>query len=405
MVAETSFLMRNARGKTQKVRARSVACILHFAFCISHSPLLTSCSPIHTPTQVSHSGVGAYETALAIGTAGFAVAWYDTRDGNPEIYMRLLDESGKPSGPERRLTETRDMSYEPSVERIGDHFAVAWYEETTDGQQMAMLGEWDREGNRKWLQTIASGSRNPVIATDGQAIIAAWIQAEADGTEHVWVGTWDEEGREARTRARIGSASKSTWNLNVAVDRSGAWVVFDGVVSTRASELFLGRVDGSGTRIQRLTRDDGAESKYPDLKLGEGGRVALTWYDMRDGNDEVYLFVGGLSDLDTAIDSRSRRVTMTDAESIGAYLAWNGDVVGLAWSDKTSGAHDIFFERFDGTGKPIGSEERVTRTSAWSLVPAIRPWRKGFALAWTEYQPTSSQIHRGTGEVAFTLIE
>jgi len=38
-------------------------------------------------------------------------------------------------------------------------------------------------------------------------------------------------------------------------------------------------------------------------------------------------------------------------------------------------------------------------------VPAVRPWGKGFALAWTEYQPTSSQVHEGTGEVAFTLVE
>jgi hypothetical protein len=30
---------------------------------------------------------------------------------------------------------------------------------------------------------------------------------------------------------------------------------------------------------------------------------------------------------------------------------------------------------------------------------------EGFALAWTEYQPASGQIHDGIGEIAFTLIE
>jgi hypothetical protein len=126
---------------------------------------------------------------------------------------------------------------------------------------------------------------------------------------------------------------------------------------------------------------------------------------MRDGNDEVYLFVARRSDLHGEIDDRARRVTMTDGESIGAYLAWNDREVGLAWSDKTPGVHDIFFQRFDSAGMRIGSEERITATSSWSIVPAIRAWRTGFALAWTEYRPTSSQIHEGTGEVMFTVVD
>ena len=238
--------------------------------------------------------------------------------------MRLLDESGRPSGPERRLTETPDASYEASLERLGDVFAVAWYEQTSDGRQTAMLGEWNRDGSQKWVQAIAPASRNPVIVADGQAIIAAWIQTEPDSSEWVYMGTWDRDGRESRTRTRVGVASKTTWNLNIAVDRSGAWIVYDAAASTRASELFLARVDGSGAHLARLTKDDGAESKYPDLKISDEGRVALTWYDMRDGNDEVYLFVGSQSDMHGEIDDRSRRVTMTDGESIGAYLAWNG---------------------------------------------------------------------------------
>jgi hypothetical protein len=377
----------------------------HFAFCILSFCLLASCSTVPAPIQVSHSRTGAYETALAIDKEGFAVAWYDTRDGNPEIYMRLLDASGTPSSPERRLTETPDMSYEPSLERIDDDFAIAWYEQTSDGRQTAMLGAWDRQGSRKWLQAIAPGSRNPVITADGQTVIAAWIQAEPDATEWVWVGAWDYDGRESRTRARVGPASKTTWNLNIAVDGSGTWVVFDAVSSTHASELFLGRLDATGVHLERLTRDDGAESKYPDLKVSDEGRVALTWYDMRDGNDEVYVFVGAPSDVRGEIDDRSHRVTTTDGESIGAYLAWNDGEIGLAWSDKTPGAHEIYLQRFDAAGMPLGAEERVTRSSAWSLVPAIRPWHKGFALAWTEYQPTSSQIHEGTGEVVFTLVD
>jgi hypothetical protein len=204
---------------------------------------------------------------------------------------------------------------------------------------------------------------------------------------------------------QLGPASKTTWNLNLDLAGSDAWVVFDAETSTRASELFVARVGERGMQLKRVTRDDGATSKYPDLAVDREGRVAMTWYDMRDGNDEVYLFVGGASDLHGEIDGRARRVTTTEAESIGAYVAWNAGRVGLAWSDKDSGAHEVYFQTFDAAGMPSGSVERLTRSETWSLVPAIRPWRKGFALAWTEYRPASTAVHDGTGEVAFTVVE
>jgi hypothetical protein len=370
-----------------------------------NSVLVSACSRAASPIQISQSGAGAYEPALVADATGFAVAWYDTRDGNAEIYLRLLDKSGRTSGLEHRLTRTSESSYEPSLDRLEDTFVIAWYEQTGDGRQTAMLGEWNRDGGQKWVQSIAQSSRNPVLVSDGQAIVAAWIQTEDDATESVFLGAWDRDGHESRTRVRVGQASKTTWSLNLALDQSGAWVVFDAATTTRASEVFLGHVDNSGVHLERLTRDDGTESKFPDLQIADEGRVALTWYDMRDGNDEVYLFVGGQSDLHGAIDDRARRVTTTEAESIGAYLAWNGDEVGLAWSDKTPGVHDIFFQRFDRDGMPISAEERITRSSTWSLVPAIRPWHEGFALTWAEYQPTPSQIHEGTGEVMFTVVD
>ena len=397
------LVMQNAAFTIQKAAAQRAA-LWPLAVCL----LITcglACSIAPAFIQVSQSGSGAYEAALATGGSGFVVTWYDTRDGNAEIYFRLLDANGQPDGAERRLTQSPEASYEASIERLGDTFAIAWYEQAENGRPTAMLGAWGREGDRKWVTTVADDARNPVIRTSGRTIVCAWIQVEADGHESVWVGTWDENGRPSRAAARVGPASKNTWNLNLDVRESEAWVVFDAATSTRTSELFVGRVAPSGVDIERLTRDDGAASKYPDLVIDREGRVALTWYDMRDGNDEVYLLVGEVSDLHGEIDERARRITTTPGESIGAYAAWNNGRVGLAWSDKTSGAHEIYFQSFDGSGMPLESFRRLTKTDAWSLVPAIRPWRDGFALAWTEYRPASSQVHDGTGEVAFALVE
>jgi hypothetical protein len=354
--------------------------------------------------QVSNSGKGAYEAALVQYGQGFAAAWYDTRDGHGEIYARMLDLNGRPAGPERRLTHGSDNSYEASIGRIGDDLVVAWYEQSDTGQQIAKLGVWARNGMNRWVHTFDNGTRNPVVLSDGTAVFCAWVQMEADGREAVFAGWWEADGRARSAALRLGAASKTTWNLNAALDGSGTgWVVFDAEASTRASEVYVAKADASGTGVVRLTKDDGAPSKYPDLAIGPGGRAALSWQDDRDGNSEVYLLTGRLADFMGEIEGRARRVTMTPGESIGAYIAWNGDQLGLAWSDKVGGQHEIYFASFNPDGTPREATRQLTRTAMWSLIPAIQPRRDGFALAWTEYAP-SGEDHEGTAEVFFTSI-
>jgi hypothetical protein len=357
------------------------------------------------PVQVSHSVKGAYEAALVPYGDGFVAAWYDTRDGNAEIYFRRLDADGTALGPERRLTNGPEDSYEVSLATLDDRLAVAWYDQSGKEQKIAKLGMWAVDGTNHWVRSLGAGTRNPVVRSDRQAIFCAWIQLEDEGREAVFAGWWEADGTPRHESLRLGAASKTTWNLNVALDGEGvAWVVFDADVSTRASELYVVRAEPNGSGGVRLTKDDGAASKYPDLAIGVDGRAALTWYDERDHNAEVYLLTGSLGDLTGEIDGRSQRITTTPGESVGAYLAWNGDRLGLAWSDKMASQHEIFFESFDATGVSQGSRRRVTENVTWSLVPAIQPRPGGFALAWNEYAPVSVEIHEGRSEVFFVPV-
>jgi hypothetical protein len=372
--------------------------------CLVFAGTLTVVACGSRPIQVSNSGMGAYETALVPFGDGFAVAWYDTRHGNGEIYVRLLDADGQPIAPERRLTNGPESSYEASLERLGETLVVAWYDQSGQGQQTAKLGMWSRDGTNRWVHALDSGTRNPVVRVSATDIFCAWIQTEDDGREAVFAGWWNGDGRPKSAPVRLGPASKTTWNLNASLDERGkAWVVFDAEVSTRASEVYIASAD-SATSAIRLTTDDGAASKYPDLSIDPSGRGALSWQDERDGNVEIYLLTGRLSELTGEIDGRSRRVTTTPGESIGAYLAWNGDRLGLTWSDKMHGQHELYFESFAPDGMPREPMRELTQTATWSLVPAIRPWRDGFALAWTEYAP-AGKVHEGTAEVFFHVVQ
>jgi hypothetical protein len=200
-------------------------------------------------------------------------------------------------------------------------------------------------------------------------------------------------GQPLLTARPVAAASSTTWNLNAAVDDSGALhVVYDAALATRASELQWLRIDASGRSQQhRLSADDGAASAYPDIGI-EHGRVAITWFDHRDGNDEVYLYVDSLRRLGAAgdsqaVDARAQRITHGSGASIGAYLTWNGARLGLSWQDEVGGSTGAFVAGFDTAGRMVGTPRRLDAGAARALIPAIRPWRRGFAVAWNDFLP------------------
>ena len=137
-------------------------------------------------------------------------------------------------------------------------------------------------------------------------------------------------------------------------------------------------------------------SKYSDLAF-QGERVAMTWFDEQDGNQEVYLLVAPDDRIGTAVERTGVRVTDTAGESMAGLAGWAGERVGLAWCDNTSGQHEIYFELFDAAGRPVHAATRVTTTPAESLIPAIRGVGDGFALVWNEFRPGAGGAHGHDG--------
>jgi hypothetical protein len=235
-------------------------------------------------------------------------------------------------------------------------------------------------------------SRYPVVRCFGDALFCAWIEAAADGTEMVWAGWWELDGRARGTPVALGPASATTWNLNAAIGESGAAVVvFDAQAGTQVEELFMATLADDRVVLTQLSTDDGVRSKYPDIALA-GTDAALTWFDEQDGNTEVYLAVASLRAL-SPLEPHARRITNTPGESIGAYVAWNRQRVGLAWSDDTDGNYEVYFQSFDAGNYPQLAPQRLTETPTNSLIPAITPWGDGFAVAWDEVTPGAEGMH------------
>ena len=84
----------------------------------------------------------------------------------------------------------------------------------------------------------------------------------------------------------------------------------------------------------------------------------------------------------------------------------NADRIGVVWCDDSSGNYEVFFQSFDADGNPLAPPRQLSDTSTNSMIPAIKPWRDGVAMAWDEVLPREEGAPDDAtrGEVVFTLV-
>jgi hypothetical protein len=336
----------------------------------------------------------AYEPSLAVTPQATFAAWHGGTDTRSLIYGQRLDEQDRPAGELIAVSDGMRPAYEPDLVATANGLAVAWYEkDPATGALSAWLTGLTAQGPRAWLAPLAAGTgqaRNPVVRQVGDHLEAAWIeQATADdGTNAaaIWHRRLSLAGKPLGPPRRIGRANRDTWNLNATVAGGSLVVTYDAALGTSAHELQMIAVRGDDTTLhRRLSEDDGHASVYPDLQIGPMGQAALTWFDERDGNNEVYLLAAPFDRLTGGAAPPPIRVSHSEADSIGAYVAWNGQRIGLAWSDEVSGQRDIFGRTFTADGAPLGPIRDLGASAEDAGVPAIRASGDGFVVIWNDY--------------------
>jgi hypothetical protein len=339
---------------------------------------------------VSPENMKAYEVSLAVAGDELAMAWYGGPDELDAIYLQWLDGQGRARGAPVQLTDGERHAYEPDLQLLAGDPLLAWYEKDREtGDLTAWLARTDRAGNILWKHALSAGggnARNPVVRVGGNAINVAWIEtARGDGPQ-VWSERFTPDGTPQFGPSRAGDASAETWNLNAALGADGMfYVVYNAKLEAKASELHLLAIGNDAVSAIPLSGDDGHPSVYPDIGINDRGQAAITWFDDRDGNNEIYLSVLPLQSLTSRAPTAGLRVTHTRADSIGAYLAWNGPTLAVVWCDASEGQYELYAQEFDMAGAERSEVKRLTRSQDQTSIPAIRPYKRGFLVAWNDY--------------------
>jgi len=312
----------------------------------------SNCKPAGGEFQINTETSGNQrEPAVAMDAEGnFVVTWYGPGEDTEDIFARRFNSNGQPLGSEFRVnTYTNDKQLYPRVAMNNDGgFIIVWESSNVPGQSnKAVCGRlYDSIGSSIGPEFVineeASDSRYPDVAMDAEGNFAV-----------VWM-------RDKSSNSIIARLYNS-----------------DGTAKMKPFEV-------STIRFSSVTQ--------PSIAMDKAGNFVVAW----DGDPKL----AGLDDIHV-------RCYKSDGTAIGAQFIVNTTLTGpqqnpevamnnrgrfiIVWDSKIDpdiNERDIFAQRYNSSGVPLGNEFQVnTYMTDDQKRPSVAMGLNGnkFVMAWQSY--------------------
>ncbi|MFO0555835.1 MAG: putative metal-binding motif-containing protein [Polyangiaceae bacterium] len=281
----------------------------------------------------------------------YGVAWHERRDGDYDIFFRLLDSTGATveTAPVQ-LCDAPEFSLYPDLAWTGSRFVVVWQDERSGsfrvyGRTITPDGALDSPE----LQLVPDGNfpdEAPAVAASSAGIGVAWghgnavahfIQFQTFGfdlspvSEVVTLTTGDTEAVYPSV-----VVNKNTYVVSW-FDRSASPAGIYAAVIGQDGKIIVPVTAVSGT-------PPGRHARFPAMRpLGD--RVLFVYADDRDDNDGYELY-GRMVNADLSFASPEARITNGPGQSVKPKLAFGPDGnVGILFRDDREGPQHTFFTR------------------------------------------------------------
>ena len=281
--------------------------------------------------------------AVAGDDSGYVHAvWYDTRDGNAEIYYKMFD--GSAWAADERLTVDDATSAFPSVAAHGDRIVHVVWHDFRDGNFEIYHKKFD---GSTWsaderLTVAANTSWNPTVAIGPDSSVHVVWQDTRDGFTEVYYKKHDGVSWGPDTRLTV--AASFSGSPCVAVDDSGNVHVAWSDSRYVNSEIYYKQHDGTSWGPDTRLTDEPEAAQKPCIAADHGGGLHVVWEDQRDGNSEIYhKHFDGTS---WGADGR-----LTDDASISgnpSIVAAPDGKLHIVWHDHRTPSDQIFYKENDG---------------------------------------------------------
>ncbi len=303
-----------------------------------------------------HSVVEQDHPRIAVsGDGDFVIVWVDRRSGSADIFLQRYTSLGATIGVNRRLNDDTGTAYQSEASvavDLGGQYSVVW-KDYRNGTY-----PFDPDVYLQRLDTsLTSLGTNSVLTVE--------LPDSLKETPDVALSQWGN--------------GVVVW----ADYRNRNWDIYGQLIAADGSRIgsnFIVNIDGGVT-----------QQHAPRVAVSPEGWFVVTWYDSRNGNDDIYVqrFDASANRLGTNVKINSDPGTSRQAfPDVACDGAGHFTVVWVDWRNGVYPANpDIYARKFDTTMTPVAVDAMVNRDGSRRAQrePTIAADRRGnVAIIWSD---------------------
>jgi len=331
------------------------------------------------------------------------IVWFDQREGNDEIFYKRSSDGGLTWGIDTRLTNNPAVSWYPSIAAFGSNVHIVWEDDRHGYREIYYIHSSD--AGLSWF-TETRLTNNPLHSTSAAVavfesnIYVVWHDF-SDGNPEIYFKRSTDGGFNWDPELRLTNDSASSYNPSISVAGSTIHLTWydnrDG-----NDEIYYKRSTNGGISWGNDTRltNNSSFSMYPCISA-LGANICITWQDFRDGNREIYFIRSTNDGINWGTETR---LTVNSAESYMPSIIQSGPNIHIVWYDGRDGNYEIYYKNSTNAGVNWNTDTRLTDNSSYSWYSSIALFGTALYVVWTDNRDGNWEVYfknNPTGNIMF----
>ena len=300
--------------------------------------------------------------------------------------------------PDVRLTNdpagsNTSINNQRCVASLGDTVHVVWYDLRDGNDEIYYKRSTDRGstwGNDTRLTNNSGDSYHPAVSAGGSIVHVAWSD-NRDGNYEIYYKRSTDRGTTWEPEIRLTNADSTSYNPSIAIVGLIVNIVWYDIRDGNWEIYYKRSTDGGLTweSDKRLTNDH-ANSFNPSVAVS-GSLVHVVWGDYRTGpNGEIFY----KQSLDNGVTwGQDIQLTNNAGVSRRPCVAASDSVVHLVWYDYRDADNEIYYKQSADNGMTWSADVRLTNSAGASFDPSIAVAGSAVHIVWYDTRDSDLEIY------------
>ncbi|MDZ7796526.1 MAG: T9SS type A sorting domain-containing protein [Candidatus Marinimicrobia bacterium] len=350
----------------------------------------------------------------AANDGSYVITWGDSRNSNyGDIYAQRFDANGKKLGKNVIINDDQgnNIQYYPSIAMADNgSYVITWTDKRNGLYQPDIYAQrFDSSGNPIGENVLINDDKEsrkqdfPSIAMkDDGSYVITWTDYRNSGYGDIYAQRFDSSGNPIGNNVLINDdkVGGEQGSSSIAMADNGSYVITWSDSRNGNTDIYSQRFDSSGNSIGEndlITDEKGSSAQYyPDIAIDGNGNFVISWLDNRNNNPDIYA-----QRFDSSGNPIGNNVLINDDQGNNNQsfpsiaMSDNGSYV-ITWTDYRNKKYgDVYAQRFDANGKKLGKNILINDDQENSgQYPSIAMSDNGFyVITWEDYRNDNSDIY------------